>query len=91
MDGLQPGAGLVEASDGNLYGVAGGGGGFAGGTAFVVTKAGVYTQLYAFAGVSEGGSPTATLIVGPDGNLWGTAQYGGTFNRGVVFKMTLPR
>ena len=91
MDGLQPGAGLVQAPDGNLYGVAGGGGGFAGGTAFVVTKAGVYTQLYAFAGVAEGGSPTATLIVGPDGNLWGTAQYGGTFNRGVIFKMTIPR
>lgn len=91
MDGLQPGAGLVQAPDGNLYGVAGGGGGFAGGTAFVVTRDGVYTQLYAFAGVSEGGSPTATLIVGPDGNLWGTAQYGGTYNRGVIFKMTIPR
>jgi len=91
MDGLQPGAGLVQATDGNLYGVAGGGGGFGGGTAFVVTKDGAYTQLYAFAGVSEGGSPTATLIVGPDGNLWGTAQYGGTFNRGVIFKMTTPR
>jgi len=91
MDGLQPGAGLLQASDGNLYGAAGGGGSFGGGTTFVVTPAGVYTQLYAFAGSAEGGSPTTTLIVGPDGNLWGTTQYGGTFNRGVVFKMTLPR
>lgn len=91
MDGLQPGAGLVEGPDGKLYGVAGGGGGFAGGTAFNVTKDGTYTQLYAFDGGSTGGSPTATLVLGPDGNLWGTAQYGGTYNRGVIFKMTLPR
>lgn len=91
MDGLQPGAGLVEATDGKLYGVAGGGGGFAGGTAFVVTKDGAYTQLYAFDGGSAGGSPTATLVMGSDGNFWGTSQYGGTFNRGVIFKMTVPR
>ena len=91
LDGLQPGGGITQASDGNLYGVAGGGGGFAGGTAFMVTLAGVYTQLYAFDGSLVGGSPTATLVVGPDGNLWGTAQYGGTSNRGVAFRMTLPK
>jgi uncharacterized repeat protein (TIGR03803 family) len=91
MDGLQPGGGLLEGPDGNLYGVAGGGGGFGGGTAFVVTKAGAYTQLYAFDGSSQGGSPTSTLVLGSDGNLWGTAQYGGFYNRGTVFKMTIPR
>ncbi len=91
IDGLQPGAGLIEGPDGNLYGVAGGGGGLGGGTAFMVTKAGVYTQLYAFGGSSEGGSPTATFVLGPDGNLWSTAQYGGFSNRGVIFKMTIPK
>ena len=91
-DGLQPGASVIESSDGRLYGVTGGGGAYAGGTAFSVAKDGSgYAQLYSFAGTSEGGSPTATLVGGPDGLLWGTAQYGGTFNRGVIFKMTLPR
>ena len=31
------------------------------------------------------------FVQGTDGNLYSTAQYGGTYNRGVVFKMTLPR
>jgi len=90
-DGVQPGAGLFEASDGKLYGVAGGGGGYGGGTAFSVTKDGAYTQLYSFDGSNAGGSPTATLFQATDGNLYGTTQYGGTYNRGVIFKMTLPR
>ena len=50
-----------------------------------------YAQLYAFAGSNEGGSPTATLILGTDGNYYGTNQYGGFYNRGTVFKMTPPR
>jgi uncharacterized repeat protein (TIGR03803 family) len=91
MDGLQPGAGLIQATDGNLYGLTGGGGGFGGGTAFSVTPGGAYSQLYPFAGAADGGSPTETFIQGTDGNLYSTAQYGGSSNRGVVFKMTLPR
>ena len=90
-DGVQPSAGLVQASDGNLYGTTGGGGALGGGTAFMVTPGGTYTQLFMFAGNAEGSSPTATLVQGPDGNLYGTAQYGGTYNKGAIFRMTLAR
>lgn len=91
-DGLQPGASVIEAGDGRLYGVTGGGGAYAGGTAFSIAKDGSgYAQLYSFDGTAPGGSPTATLVGGPDGLLWGTAQYGGSSNRGTIFKMTVPR
>jgi uncharacterized repeat protein (TIGR03803 family) len=90
-DGVQPSAGLVQASDGNLYGVTGGGGALGGGTAFMMSPSGVYTQLFMFAGNAEGSSPTATLIQATDGNLYGTAQYGGTYNKGATFRMTMAR
>jgi uncharacterized repeat protein (TIGR03803 family) len=90
-DGVQPSAGLVQASDGNYYGTTGGGGALGGGTAFMITPGGTYTQLYMFAGNAEGSSPTATLVQGADGNLYGTAQYGGTYNKGAIFRMTLAR
>jgi uncharacterized repeat protein (TIGR03803 family) len=91
QDGLQPGGGLLQGPDGNIYGLAGGGGPLGAGTAFQITLAGAYTQLYGFGGSSEGGSPTATFVLGPDGLLWTTTQYGGTFNRGTVSKMTIPK
>jgi uncharacterized repeat protein (TIGR03803 family) len=86
-DGYQPVAGLLQASDGNFYGTTAGGGPHGGGTAFRMASDGTYTQIYAFAGNAEGGSPTAALVQGPDGALYGTSQYGGTYNKGAIFKM----
>ncbi|HEX3430965.1 MAG TPA: choice-of-anchor tandem repeat GloVer-containing protein [Rhizomicrobium sp.] len=45
------------------------------------------TVLYNFAGSSDGGDPDATLIRDSAGNLYGTADYGGTAFAGVVFKV----
>lgn len=90
-DGTQPVGGLFQASDGLLYGTTGGGGALGGGTAFSMTLGGAYSQIFTFAGNVEGSSPTATFFQATDGFLYGTAQYGGTFNKGVIFKMTLLR
>ena len=49
---------------------------------------GTYTQVFTFAGNAEGSSPTATLVLATDGNLYGTAQYGGQYNKGAIFRMT---
>src|SRR5579862_6914881 len=43
--------------------------------------------LYNFAGSSDGGDPYASLIRDSAGNLYGTADYGGTAFAGVVFKV----
>src|ERR1700686_2567522 len=45
------------------------------------------TVLYNFGGSSDGGDPYATLIRDSAGNLYSTADYGGTAFAGVVFKV----
>ena len=45
------------------------------------------TVLYNFAGSSDGGDPYAGLIRDSAGNLYGTADYGGTSFAGVIFEV----
>jgi uncharacterized repeat protein (TIGR03803 family) len=88
-DGAHPAAGLVQASDGNLYGTCSGGGANSGGTVFRITASGTVTTLYSFHGPT-GAVPLAGLIEGKDGALYGTAAWGGTnqTGTGTVFKIT---
>lgn len=51
-------------------------------------SAGNITVLYDFTGQSDGSWPESALIQGTDGNLYGTAVYGGTNDDGVVFRIT---
>jgi uncharacterized repeat protein (TIGR03803 family) len=43
--------------------------------------------VHPFTGNSTGYSPFAGLVIGADGNLYGTTFYGGSSGVGVVFKM----
>jgi uncharacterized repeat protein (TIGR03803 family) len=87
-DGEIPYAGVIQGSDGNLYGTTyfGGSSGF--GTVFKVTPSGTETVLYSFAGGSDGEHPYAGVIQGSDGNFYGTTYQGGTSGLGTVFKIT---
>jgi len=49
-------------------------------------QAQTYTVLHRFNG-SDGANPTSTLIVDRAGNVYGTTQYGGTHEQGIVFQM----
>src|SRR5580765_6753189 len=60
-DGYHPVTGLVEGTDGNLYGNTSAGGNIGVGVFFKITKSGTYTWLYSFDGV-HGGSPVTTQI-----------------------------
>ncbi|HUY14902.1 MAG TPA: choice-of-anchor tandem repeat GloVer-containing protein [Terriglobia bacterium] len=90
-DGAQPFAGLLQATDGNLYGTTLGGGANGNyGTVFQITTTGTLTTLYNFcllSGCTDGAGPTA-LVQGTDGNFYGTTQGGGANGEGTVFKIT---
>jgi uncharacterized repeat protein (TIGR03803 family) len=87
-DGAWPEAGLVQASDGNLYGTTTAGGAYFSGTVFKITTNGVLTPLYSFTGGNDGNEPEAGLLQGRDGSLYGTTYSGGTNFDGTVFKIT---
>jgi uncharacterized repeat protein (TIGR03803 family) len=81
-------AGLVQASDGNLYGTTEVGGTNAYGAIFRITTNGVFTPLYSFTDGHDGAYPEAALMQANDGNLYGTAYEGGTNSYGTIFRIT---
>jgi uncharacterized repeat protein (TIGR03803 family) len=58
-----------------------------GAVATQLAQAQTLTVLYNFAGSSDGGDPYASLIRDAAGNLYSTADYGGTSFAGAVFKV----
>lgn len=92
LDGYYPIAGLVQASDGNIYGTTDLGGancnpGGGCGTFFKIGPSGTLTTIYSFSDNAEGG-PQAALIQATDGNLYGTTEGGGTNGNGAAFEIT---
>jgi uncharacterized protein (TIGR03437 family) len=74
--GINPNAGLVQATDGNFYGTTSAGGYHAdNGTVFKFALDGTSTTLHSFE-VSDGFNPTS-LIQATDGNFYGTTARGG--------------
>ena len=87
-DGALPYAAPVQASDGSLYGTTNGSSILSGSTIYKYTPAsGVFTTIYQFNGDAEGQSIFAPLIQGTDGNLYGTANGGGAYGSGTIFKL----
>ena len=90
-DGANPEAGLVQATNGDLYGTTFGGGATGGGTVFKIGTSGVLATLYSFCsqgGCADGGNPEAVLVQAADGDFYGTTLDGGTHIFGTVFKIT---
>ena len=89
-DGMNPNAGLVLGSDGNLYGTTYQGGSNSVGTVFRVSLDGIRTNLYSFGSHPyDGAIPSyAPLVQGNDGNFYGTTIYGGTNEAGTVFRIS---
>lgn len=93
--GSNPHGALVQGKDGHLYGTASHGGAFTScisgslgcGTVFRLRPDGVVTPLVNFNG-ENGALPSAQLVIGPDGHLYGTTTYGGQFNAGTVFRVS---
>ncbi len=99
-DGGLPYAGLVMAANGNFYGTTAYDGGTSApldGTTFEITPSGTYSVLHTFVG-TDGSGPYSNMVLGSDGNLYGTTVFGGNLSAngcsglgcGTVFKVTLP-
>jgi uncharacterized repeat protein (TIGR03803 family) len=87
-DGGYPVAGLAQAPDGSYFGTTYFGGAQGVGTIFQVTSAGGYTLVYTFTGADDGGYPYAGMTQGADGNMYGTASYGGAQGVGTAFQVS---
>jgi uncharacterized repeat protein (TIGR03803 family) len=88
-DGATPYAALVQAIDGNLYGMTFAGGVSGLGTVFKITTGGTLTLLHSFSGgAGDGANPYAALMQTSDLSFYGTTERGGSANAGTIFTMT---
>jgi uncharacterized repeat protein (TIGR03803 family) len=90
-NGANPYAGLITGGDGNLYGTTFNGGSNDLGTVFRVATNGALTPLVSFSGTNggfPGSSPLAALALGSDGLLYGTTEYGGSWDAGTLFRVS---
>jgi uncharacterized repeat protein (TIGR03803 family) len=86
-DGSNPFGGLVQGTDGNLYGPSQTGGTSDNGTLFQISTSGAYKVLYSF-GSSVGSLPSVALLQHTNGSFYGTAE-GGADNDGVVYSLNM--
>jgi uncharacterized repeat protein (TIGR03803 family) len=82
--------GIVEDSAGNFYGTSYNYGPTYGSLFQLTLGSSGWTQnlIHTFSGGSDGGFPYGRLTVDQSGNIYGTAEEGGTTNRGVVFEFS---
>ena len=99
-DGATPVSPLLQATDGNFYSTARGGGEGTSpgdGTVFKITPSGALTVLHSFVG-PDGNGAASGLVQATDGNFYGTTWHGGTAKAcdpppdggcGTVFKLSV--
>jgi uncharacterized repeat protein (TIGR03803 family) len=94
-DGVYPNGNLVFDQAGNLYGTTGAGGAYGLGAVYELSPSnGGWTEqvIFSFGPDTTGGYVPNSLLMGRDGNLYGTTSYGGAYyctynNCGVVFQL----
>jgi uncharacterized repeat protein (TIGR03803 family) len=100
INGIEPTAPPVQGMDGNFYGTTNQGGNIAKctynyggcGVIYRISPSGKLKVIYTF-DQTNGANPDSPLVLGTDGNFYGTAYYGGTVgkvfkNGGVIFRVT---
>jgi len=91
-DGNTPVSGLTLRPDGHFLGTTpfnGSGIGQGSGTIFDISPTGGLTTLYSFTGGTDGASPQASPILGPDGQFYGVAvSAGGPTGCGTIYRLS---
>jgi uncharacterized repeat protein (TIGR03803 family) len=90
-DGAEPIGGVIQGTDGNLYGTTvAGGTGY--GTLFQLTPAGALTTLHTFCSqpaCADGYAPEASLMQATNGTFYGTTYTGGSNDAGTIFSLNM--
>ncbi len=84
---VSPAGGLMQASDGFIYGSARGGGAANAGVIYRLSLDGELSIVHEF-NRSDGATPETRLVETADGFFWGTTRQGGIENGGTAFRMT---
>ncbi len=93
-NGIYPDSSVIPDAQGNLYGTTSEGGTNDAGVVFELVRPANEGDrwkeivLHRFTGGTDGGTPHGTLVFGPDGDLYGTAGFGGTIGAGLVYKLS---
>ncbi len=92
-DGTLPEGGVIQDAAGNFYGATNQGGAYGKGTLYEITNSGTFSVLHSFCALTQcydGASPTGNLVMGSDGNFYGTTLTGGTIvsDGGTVYQWT---
>jgi uncharacterized repeat protein (TIGR03803 family) len=85
VDGASPEAALIQAKDGNLYGLTPSGGSHLLGTIFKLSLSGTLTTIY---NLTEALGPQFPLVQSYDGNFYGVFGAGGSSGTGMFFRVT---
>jgi len=94
--GQRPETGLALGGDGVLYGTTSEGGRYGTGTVFSLappaTQGDPWTEtvLWSLGGTGDGSTPSAAVVIGSGGVLYGTTSAGGANNYGTVFSLSPP-
>jgi uncharacterized repeat protein (TIGR03803 family) len=94
VDGANPGGPLIQGGDGAFYGTTTSHGANGFGTIFKLTTNGTLSVLYSFGSVTnwdgsaQDGAQANGLLLGNDGNFYGTTASGGYNGDGTVFRLT---
>ncbi|MBY0436039.1 MAG: T9SS type A sorting domain-containing protein, partial [Cyclobacteriaceae bacterium] len=87
INGAGPQSGLIEASNGSLFGLTKSGGNNGSGVLFEfnpVTP--TFIKRHDFSASTTGASPSGNLKEASDGKLYGLTEFGGVSNQGVLFQ-----
>ena len=88
-DGAVPNGSLIQASDGNFYGLTSAGGANGMGAAIKLSPAGAESVLVSFGAGTDGAAPGGDLLQGSDGNLYALTSGGGANGAGAVLELSL--
>jgi uncharacterized repeat protein (TIGR03803 family) len=87
-DGAHPYAGLVQGTNGMLFGTCSNGGASGAGVVFRInTNGSGYTNIRSFGGAADGTNAVASVVCDTNNTLYGVTLRGGTSGLGTVFKI----